>query len=92
MEKLKVIMPIGQVPDGSTITKKTGEKKYIVHTVYKLHTPDGPMQIATQGSRLITPKTDNDTFGINAMSNEIEVVWHCTWNQLESLHFAEEQQ
>lgn len=91
MERLKVIMPIGVVPDGAVVTKKTGEKKYTVHTEYNLHTPDGPVKFQTQGSRLITPKDTNSTFGINAISNEIEVVWHCTFEQLESLVWEDNQ-
>ena len=73
--KMKVIMPVGEVPDGSVVTKRTGEVRYVVHDKYSMFAVDKNVEFKMDGCKILTPASSQTTFGINAIANDKEVVW-----------------
>ena len=67
MKRIKIILPIGEVPVGGTVTKKTGEMRFTVKDVFSLRVfPYGPkgsdkpkgdeVKLETKGCRYMIPE------------------------------------
>jgi len=85
-KEAKIVVQVRNVPDGETITKRTGTNKYTVCrkiTVYYKGNAD-KQEINADGSVVfITSKNNPDKF--NALGAFTEVVWHTTWDIIEEM-------
>lgn len=71
---MKLLIELGRVPEGSSITKKTGTKQYTVKDEIRIYVNEKEYQIikANQGCRLLI---DHQGLSHSAMSSDVEVVW-----------------
>lgn len=82
-----VLLPISEVPDGMTVTKRTGKKEYTLKSSIKIH---GNLKdkISTQeikaesGTRFLVASEGG---GINAVSETMEVLVQMNQNGLLAL-------
>ncbi len=80
---MRIVLSAKEIPDGETVTKKTGEKEYILRHTIKIFAPQGkkgeekqvPMVIA--GYFLISPNGD-----INQIVESTELMWRATASDL----------
>lgn len=78
---IKVLMAVGRIPDGQTVTKKTGTKEYIVQRKLVVGQAQ-PMDIrASNGVVFLFPKFPGSTY-IDAVSEDLEVAWSTSVDQL----------
>lgn len=85
--KLKVIIPVGDVPEGETVTKVAGTKKYVVRDALTLYNPVGDRQElkAADGCRILSYEGS-----ATAIPSESEVVWRTTLADLERIYEGED--
>lgn len=88
----KVILPLHRIPDGATVTKRTGEKPYLVKETLTVYNHDGtyakgdePQTIKTSGVRFLLCPRSGD---INAHTFDLEVVWHVAPHEKSDMAFA----
>jgi hypothetical protein len=88
MVPLQIIMSAHDIPDGSTITKKTGQKPYVIKSKIKIYAEQksglAPQILEAPGVKYLI----DDSGNINAVSSEAEVMWHTTTGEL--LRFLDE--
>ena len=85
---MKMIIPLGDVPEGSTVTKRTGSKEYRVRDTFSIwgapkgDEPKDKQEFhAGEGARFLVPDDGGD---VNALGSDIEVVWIVTREDLEA--------
>lgn len=83
MDAFKLILPIGDIPDGSTITKRNGEKTYRVTRELTIYGEDGEKQSIPCGPGAVWIVSENNPSVFNAIGDHIEVVWNLSRWQLE---------
>jgi len=72
----KLLLHAREIPPGATVTKRTGEKKYVLRDQIKVYRAQGDVQEirALDGTRfLVGPSGDIDVVG-----SETELVWHAS--------------
>ena len=77
---MKVLMPVSEVPIGSTITKKTGEKEYTVREKIRIFGDNTHQKeiCADDNTRFLI----SDNGDINVISGDTEVLWLVTSEKL----------
>lgn len=79
---MKVVMHAGDIPDGATITKRTGQKEYTLKDKIVVYTDKestaAAITLQTPGVKYLTGDSS-----INAVSSDVELVWH---TDLTALH------
>ncbi len=80
-ELIRVILPAGKIPLGSDVTKKNGEKPYILRDRIRIFTQgeDKRELIAQEGTRILISETGD----ANAIPNTTDLVWHATRDDLD---------
>jgi hypothetical protein len=75
-KRMKIILPAGQIPPFSTVTKKTGEKPYELRdhiTIFKV--PEGsalPTRLAGEGILFMVDERGS----IECVTHDKELMWH----------------
>ncbi len=86
MPKIKVVVPLGQVPDGETVTKERGTKRYTVRSQIPFYSDKGAKTFVKceEGCRFLIPENifNNPDAGISAVPNSMAVVWEATIKSL----------
>lgn len=70
---VKLLVPLRMVPDGATVTKRTGEKEYVVSRAVRIY-GDGPVKQAITpdaGTVFLVGPEGN----LNAIGEGVEVIW-----------------
>lgn len=82
---MKVLIEAKEIPVGGIVTKKTGEKQYIIRDDIKIYGSTGPEQTET----LRELRADRDTrfmvsedCTINIISGNTELLWHVDAEEL----------
>lgn len=85
MKTYYVLLPIGEVPIGAKVTKKTGEKVYSVADKITLYGLGGEIKpISPLGVRFMIPSEDC-TGNISAAPLDLVVCWHASLEDLRTL-------
>lgn len=81
--KIKVIIPIGDVPEGEVVTMLTGTKEYAVRDSLVLYSVEGARQEleAAVGTRIMSCEGHS-----TAVHGDKEVVWQTTLDDLERIY------
>ena len=74
-DAVKILLSASKIPTGATVTKRTGQKQYMIVDTLKVYGLDG-------GNREIKGD-DNTRFlvagtNMNAISGDTELMWHTT--------------
>lgn len=71
---LKVLFPLKDIPDGSTVIKKTGNMQYIVNSEFVIYHQSGHKQIikADHGCKFLMSTSKSN---ISAVDGSTEVLW-----------------
>lgn len=75
MSKIKVILPVGEIPLGSNVTKVNGSKLYVLRDrlrLFSLNPQDAKELVASPGTVLLVSETGD----ANAVPVATEHVWH----------------
>jgi len=86
MKIFKLLLPSNEIPLGSTVTKPTGEKKYILRNEIRIYGPKEQIIKADDHSRFIVSETGD----ANAVGNETILCWHIPQDEL--LLYLEEEE
>lgn len=80
MRTLKIILPAGEIPLGSTVTKKTGTKEYLLKDRLRVFGETGDRReiVAQPGCVFLVSEGD-----ANAIPSTTEMLWTCQDWQLE---------
>ncbi len=71
---MKVIQSLKNIPEGSIVTKITGNKEYIVRSSIKIY-GDKPQELKAQdGTRFLVANDGS----ISCLHGETELAWHVT--------------
>jgi hypothetical protein len=85
---IKLILPANQIPVESTVTKKTGDKKYTLRKELRVFSIDKTEQkIKAENGTVFIVSEKGDA---NAVSGTEELVWHATNNA--ALEFLQEKE
>jgi hypothetical protein len=86
MNTLKVLIALGQVPEGARITKRTGEKVYVVHDAIVVYAEDSQKRELARHNhsfRFLFPEDGGGA--INEMWRDKLVIWLTTLEELNQL-------
>lgn len=74
MKMFKILLPANEIPLGSTVTKRTGEKPYTLKDRIRIfgETGDARELKATDGTRLLVSETGD----ANVVGGETELLWY----------------
>ena len=77
---LKILMPAGSIPVDSTVTKRTGDKKYMLRDRIRIFGEDGgPREIkASDGARFLVAQNGD----ANAVNSTTELLWYAEESDL----------
>lgn len=84
---MKILIPVGDVPIGSKITKKTGEKIYevrdriIIYSEKECPKPINELN-ASEGTRFLLSTDSQYSFAIVAVPETLEVLWELSNDRL----------
>lgn len=78
---MKIILPIGDVPEGETVTKATGAKKYIVRKSISVYR-QGETQVIESGEGVMFLMPVEPSGNINTLPAHKEVAWDLTLDKL----------
>lgn len=83
MITIDVLLPAGDIPDGSTVTKRTGAKEYTLKQKIKIYADKdsgtSPQVLEADGVKYLTGDG-----AINAISDNVVLVWKTTTGELHS--------
>lgn len=79
---IKVILPLGQVPELSHVTKRAGKKVYRVCKQLTVFDDNGKRQVINSNGCRYLVDTDNGTS--HAVGDHVEVVWHTNIEDLKA--------
>jgi hypothetical protein len=75
---LRVLMPAGEIPVGATVTKRTGEKPYILRDKITIYTePKQEIKAGDQARFLV-----GDNGDVNVVAMVTELLWTVSESQL----------
>lgn len=78
---MEVLLPAGDIPDGSTVTKRTGAKEYILKHKIKIYADKNsgttPQVLEADGVKYLTGDG-----AINAISDNVVLIWKTTTGEL----------
>ena len=75
--KIKVILPAGEIPEFSTVTKINGEKPYTLQYSVKIHKIDDANPVVIESdSNCVFLIAQKDAYAINTHAKNKELVWH----------------
>ena len=81
-DTIKVLLPLSQIPVGSTVTKQNGTKEYKVQDVLKIYTNAPvkglPSVCAQDGTRFLLSKNPDQLGDVNVYSGDTEMLWVVT--------------
>lgn len=79
-DTIKVILPSLNIPDGATVTKVGGQKKYTLRRVIKIYgggtTDDGKTMVQTIDAAPDACYIVSDTGDANIIFRTTELMWH----------------
>lgn len=77
---MKLILPANQIPEGATVTKRTGESEYCLRRSLKMYTAGAAMKEikADDGCVFLVGPSGN----VNIHSGETELAWVVEENEL----------
>ena len=80
---MKVLIAVGRLPNGSSVTKRTGEKQYTVRREIRIWEVDGTAKVikADESARFLVTAGGE----INTMGAGVEVIWHATLEEVVAL-------
>lgn len=82
---IKVLLPAGDIPLKSTVTLRTGEKRYVLTDEIKIYAKGLPEQTQTitakEGAVFLIP-LDSSKGSINAISSNTLLLWHVEEKEL----------
>jgi hypothetical protein len=78
MKIFKLLLPSNEIPLGSTVTKPTGEKKYILRNEIKIYGSKEQIIKADEHSRFIV----SDNGDINSVGDTSILCWHVDKDEL----------
>jgi len=71
--KIKVIMPVGDIPLGTTVTKLTGKKEYLIRDEFRIYEDDSNYAVtAKSGTRFMV----SDDGNVECVPADYEALWH----------------
>ena len=82
---MKLLIEIGNVPIGSRITKRTGEKVYEVRDkirIYGGERCDHPELKVSPGTKLIVTNDTRYSFAVEVVPDTLEVIWEVSEDRL----------
>lgn len=85
---IKVIVKATDVPDGSVVTKRTGQQELTLLRSITIYGPDGGKRIVEAGPGVVFLMAQAGKF--SAVRDTIEVVWCAPWGEVASA-FAEKE-
>lgn len=71
---MKVILPLKDIPDGSIVTKITGNKEYIIRSELRIIGDENQI-IHSNGVKFLIPQSMS-TSSISAINWDKEMIWH----------------
>lgn len=78
--QIRIILPAGDIPDGSTVSKRTGEAKFTL--VHKLVIYTYPQKELGKLPNVIQGFFINNSRSISQVSPDTELVWYTTPDEL----------
>lgn len=92
---MKLLIKIGEIPIGSKITKRTGEKIYEVRDKIVIYAEEGCVKPlneikASPGTKLLVSTDPQYSFAIVVVPDTLEVVWELTDDELKEFLFQRE--
>ena len=79
---MKVLLPAGQIPDGTVVTKRTGTKPYTLKESVKVYgEPSQRQEIKGDGVRFLVSADG----GINAVSETVELLAELDDDEIQEL-------
>lgn len=86
-ERITMILPAWQIPEGSTVTKRTGEVEYLLRPEIKVYSKKGVTQVIKAGGGvLFLVGSDGNA---NAISADTKLAWSPYID--EAIYFLEEE-
>ena len=83
---MKLLITVGEVPIGTKITKKTGEKIYEIRDKIFVYGGEGcsnhPELKVSPGTRLLVAVDPRYSFSVEAVPATLEIVWEVDKNTL----------
>lgn len=75
MEEIKVLLPIKNIPIGSIVTKRTGEKRYHMSNVLRIFNEEGERSEIHTGYNMYYLFSNSSNNAINVVSGDTEHLW-----------------
>lgn len=79
---MKVIMSVGEIPIGSTVSKITGEKQYIIQDKIKVYGDSALEKELKSGDNTRFLLAVTDSFCIEVVSHDKEMLWRVSEKDL----------
>lgn len=71
--EFRILLPAGEIPDGEVVTKKTGEKEYVLRHKIEIFGLPGPMTFEANDSVVFL--SDMELGKFNAVSRDTLLLW-----------------
>lgn len=90
---MKLLIPVGEIPIGTKVTKRTGEKIYEVRDKILVYGGEGckhPELKVTPGTKLIVSIDPRYPFSVEAVPDTLEVIWEVSPDDLRRFLYDQE--